>query len=357
MNASIIGSGFSAAMHAAALKEIGVTIKIVVGKDVKKAAAFAREWNIPKYSTEISRAFDRVDCVHICTPPSTHFNIARSAILKKKHIICEKPLCLSPSEAKKIFQLASRQKIIHAVNFNVRYHQACSIARSMIQSKKIGKPILIHGSYQQEFHIPPHAYDWRYQEKNATPIRTVSEIGSHWFDLARFWTGLEAEAVSSHFSHFQPLRYLDEDGLIYTKYKKNRWPIHIPSEDAAAITLQFSNGALGNVLLSEVSHGRKNLLKLEVTGSKKSVWWNNEDPYKLYTAKKGKGTQLDHYSFSGGFRETTSLLFKEVYHHIAMGTTKKTPPYPTFLDGWKNTMICQAAYKSSLKKGKWIKIR
>ena len=63
--------------------------------------------------------------------------------------------------------------------------------------------------------------------------------------------------------------------------------MNVSSEDAAAVNLKFENGAIGTVLLSEVSQGRVNRISLEVTGEKMNLWWNSEDNNILNTAVKG----------------------------------------------------------------------
>ena len=72
-------------------------------------------------------------------------------------------------------------------------------AREILASGEMGRVLLVHGNYMQEFNAFPAPLDWRYDEKLAGSMRAVSEIGSHWLDLAAFLTGLEPEAVSASF--------------------------------------------------------------------------------------------------------------------------------------------------------------
>ena len=91
----------------------------------------------------------------------------------------------------------------------------------------------------------------------------MSEIGSHWLDLASYLTGLRAEAVSATFGCFHPQRVL-KDGMMYPVHQGvEGTPVAVHTEDAAAVTIRYENGVLGNVLLSEVSPGRGNRLTIE----------------------------------------------------------------------------------------------
>lgn len=216
-----------------------------------------------------------------------------------KHVVCEKPLCLSAAEARDLMDLGAKKHLLTAVNFNVRYHEACQRAKTLISSEEFGAPCLISGSYKQEFHVLPNAYMWRYIPSLGGDMRAVTEIGSHWIDLVRYWTGLEITAVSAAFGKFSPDRFL-KDGTMYPTRQEGSEPIRVDSEDAAAVTLRFSNGALGSLLLSEVSHGRNNAVQLEVSSARKSVWWCSEDPYRLYQSSKFAGVQAQTNAFGGG---------------------------------------------------------
>lgn len=50
---------------------------------------------------------DVVDAVLICTPPSTHFSIAKQCLEAKKHVFCEKPLCLNKKDAAKLCKIVT----------------------------------------------------------------------------------------------------------------------------------------------------------------------------------------------------------------------------------------------------------
>ena len=352
MGAAIIGTGFIAQVHAQALKAMGREIAVVIHPSAEKARAFAETWGAKSWSADSEAFLDvEVVCVLICTPPMLHFGTVQAALEAGKHMICEKPLCISAQEAKTLWQLAERQGVVHAVNFNVRFYEACRKAREEIASGSLGKPLLIHGSYLQAFHALPSPYSWRYQPEKAGKMRAMTEIGSHWIDLARYWTGLEVTAVSADFAGFFPKRYV-ADGIM--QESGNGTEITVGSEDAALLHLRFSNGAAGSVVLSEVSHGRNNRLSLEVTGNLSSLWWNSEDPWRLHHGTSDVSTQIN--AFSGCFPQTFQDFFAAVYRDIAAGHPAAKPDYPTFYDGYINAAVCEAALESSENQGKWINV-
>ena len=249
------------------------------------------------------------------------------------------------------------KKLLGAVNFNVRFHEACRQAKELIRAPEFGGVQFIHGSYLQEFHLLPADQGWRYDAELGGRMRAVTEIGSHWIDLARYWSGLEVEAVSAAFGCFNQDRRLD-GGLMYAPTHKSGKAIRVESEDAASVTLRFSNGALGHILLSEVSPGRSNAISIEASGAQSAVWWHSEDPYRLnHSAGKFNGYHTTVQAFSGGFPDTFAAFFDRVYDALQSGFDADVhADYPTFEDGYRNAAVCDAIYRSAQNSSMWVKI-
>ena len=147
MKVAIVGCGNIAATHAKALIQQKQEIVLAVGRDQSKAKAFAETWNIPSHSNQFTDALaSGVDCIHICTPPAMHYDMAKAALLAGKHVVCEKPLCLNSEQARELYQLAQEEGLLAAVNFNVRYHEACQRGRKIVAAPGFGAPRLIHGN-------------------------------------------------------------------------------------------------------------------------------------------------------------------------------------------------------------------
>lgn len=357
MKIAIIGSGLIAGVHAQALKELGHTIQVVINSNISSAERFAKQWNVEHFGDDIAMALTSdIDCVHVCTPPTLHYQAVKAALVAGKHVLCEKPLCISADEAKELMLLSKEKNLIGAVNFNVRFYDACIKAKEFISSDEFGDICLIHGSYLQEFHALPDEYTWRYMPEFAGEMRATTEIGSHWIDLARFWTGLEIKEVSANYGKFTPDRYV-YNGVMYEDQMENSKKITVTSDDAAVISIRFSNGAIGNLILSEVSHGRNNRISIEVSGTKKSIWWNSEEPYQLSNSHKFGGVLTKTNAFSGGFPNTFKTYFEEVYKDIEVGIISENPTYPTFYDGYINSVVCAAIYESANNNSAWVKVK
>lgn len=357
MKIAIIGSGNIANTHAQELSGMGRKISLVIGDHPAQLDEFRKKWNITEASMDFSRALENdISIVHVCTPPTLHYQMVKKLILAGKHVICEKPLCTKAEEAKELLKLSKEKGVVTAVNFNVRYHQACQDFRKKISDGEPGRICLIHGTYEQEFHALPAEYMWRYQDALAGPMRATTEIGSHWIDLAQFLTGMKITEVSATYGKFTPDRYLKE-GMMYENIQENSEKLHVDSDDAVVAVLRFSNGAIANLFLSEVTHGRSNYISISVTGTRKTIRWNSEDPYKLYTASKFQGTLCETNAFAGGFPNTFSAFFREVYKDVDAGIPSEAPAYPTFYDGWLNAAVCEAIYISANNHSQWTEVK
>ncbi len=80
-----------------------------------------------------------VDAVVIATPVSTHFQLAREALLHGKHVLVEKPLTANVTEAEELVALAQKQQRILMVGHTFEYNPAVNELRKLVQSGELGK--------------------------------------------------------------------------------------------------------------------------------------------------------------------------------------------------------------------------
>src|SRR5262249_19294904 len=103
------------------------------------------------------------------------------------------------------------------------------------------------------------------------------DIGTHAYNLGRFITGLIPDQISCHLKTFESGRQLDDYGTA---------------------VLRYTNGALGTVTASQISHGRETDLWIEGDGTKGAVEWHQEEPNKMIVRANGKPHQI--YTRAGG---------------------------------------------------------
>jgi len=357
MKAGIWGAGFVAHTHAEAIKGENVPIGAVVDVDLLCAKDFADKWGAETYGFDASILLrDDITVVHVCTPPNLHYEMVMQLLEAGKHVLCEKPLCLESDQADELVRYAKEKGLICAVNYNVRFHQACQKAMEIVSSDDFGPVFLIHGSYLQEFHVLPNPHGWRYDPVLAGKMRAVTEIGSHWMDIAQYISGKSLTFVSAVFGNFNPTRTL-KDGFMHLPGTHQAGDtIDVLSEDAATINIKFSDGAIGTAIFSEISQGRINRLSLEVTGLERNLWWNSEDNNMLYTSRKGEGVNKQVFAFGNGFADTFRSLLGAYYSDVRIGKAPDKTVYPSFEEGARIVRLCNALHESAIDNAKWVEV-
>lgn len=342
----ILGTGWVAAYHVQALKKSDAEVFAVIGTSEEKAECFARQWGIAHHGAAMDLLCDpQITAVHICTPPEKHFEQIQFLLAHGKHIFCEKPLALSAKEAVELAHIGENSGLICCVGFNIRSYLQCKKARELVQNGELGRLLLVHGSYLQEFGAEPAFWSWRYEND----LHAVTEIGSHWLDLAQYISGQKITAVSAVLDHFHPVRY-KKDGLLYTRPQDGAETVCVPSEDVALIHFRTENGAIGSVVLSELSHGHGNQLILELTGEKATLRWDSEAPTHLSLSRKGQTVDIPPQEDS--FENTFLTEFRAFYDAI---DGKKS--YASFSDACRNVLLCQAISQSAKNQSEWTEVK
>lgn len=146
MRLGIIGVGGWGKNYLRVLQELG-TLQAFCDIDPQRVRTYQERYHTKGYNS-VGEMLDSeaLDAVTICTPPSSHFEVAKEAILRSKHILVEKPLTTSSIEARELVELAERMNVILTVGFIERFNPAVSGAKRILDSGQLGKPILL------EFH-------------------------------------------------------------------------------------------------------------------------------------------------------------------------------------------------------------
>lgn len=82
---------------------------------------------------------NEIDAVVIATPVFSHFQLAKEAILKGKHVLIEKPMTTTASQAEELMQLAAQHNKLLMVDHTFLYTGAVQKMKSMIEEDGIGK--------------------------------------------------------------------------------------------------------------------------------------------------------------------------------------------------------------------------
>lgn len=186
-----------------------------------------------------------------------HVEPTLGAIGKGRHVVCEKPLALTSSDAKRMWQAAESAGVKHLTCFNYRFVPAVRLAKDMLTRGELG-PV-----YQARFR---YAQQWR-RDPNAdlpSPAGALRIIGCHAIDQARFLVG-EIASVSSAFH-----------GPVTTSERRHQGQ-SIEPDDVWSSLIRFEGGVPATIDASLVSRGRLNYLSWEINCEGGTLVWDLEN--------------------------------------------------------------------------------
>ena len=107
---------------------------LVAAADVLASARQGR--GIPVYANH-PELLDDVEAVLIATPPPTHFEISRAALLAGKHVLVEKPPASTVAEAEELIRLSAECGRVLFFAFHARYNSSVQQAKIEIGSTPV----------------------------------------------------------------------------------------------------------------------------------------------------------------------------------------------------------------------------
>jgi predicted dehydrogenase len=378
IKAGVVGIGFIGVAHVEALRRLGVEVVGVVGSTPERARRKAENTSLPPVyeSVEALAADPSIDVIHITSPNYAHADQVRTVLEAGKHVVCEKPLALSPEDTADLMKRAGDSGLVNAVCFNIRFYPANHQAMAMVAAGAIGEPRLITGSYHQDWLLLETDWNWRLQPEEAGELRAVADIGSHWLDLTTFISGRRVLEVMADLHTLVPVRR-HPAGPVETfaaiDESQDLIEEEMSSDDAAGILLRYENGARGAVTISQVSAGQKNSVQYEIAGSESALRWLSAEPEDLFVGHRGRANEVlsrDPALFEPevarliaypgghveGFPDTFRALFSQVYADVAGGHPSETPTYPTFADG-HDVMLVTDAIAQSHREQRWVSVQ
>jgi len=188
----LVGPGFVGAHHIDAVRRLGnVDVVAIAASSDASARKKADALGVPKaYGSYAALVADPdVHVVHNTTPNYLHVPVIRAALAARKHVVSDKPLATSASDARALADAAADARVVHAVTFNYRGNPLVQQAREMIAGGEIGDVHFVHGAYLQDWLLQPTDFSWRLEPEKGGPSSAMGDIGSHWCDLVQHVTG------------------------------------------------------------------------------------------------------------------------------------------------------------------------
>lgn len=135
----VIGSGRIANRFIVESKYVsGVNVNGVYNPNKQSAEEFATRHELNFFEDNLDAFLEKVDAVYIASPHLTHEHYIRQALNTNKHILCEKPMVLSSSDAKVLYNMASSKNLVLMEAIKTAYTPAFHQLMAIVKSGSIG---------------------------------------------------------------------------------------------------------------------------------------------------------------------------------------------------------------------------
>ena len=271
-------------------------------------------------------ARDDVQVVDIVLPSFLHHQVASAALQAGKHVLLEKPMCLSVADCNDLIQLAKQNGCLLAIGHELRLSSLWSKVRELIDEGFVGDPqyVLVELSrnpYRQG------ADGWRYDIDRVG--NWILEEPIHFFDFARWYLESAGDPVSVYAS------------------ANSRQPDHPELQDNFSAIVNFPGGkyAVVSQTLSMFEHHQT----VKVAGTEGSLWasWSgamDRTRHPTFFLKASDGNQVREIPID----KITGEVY-ELEDQIAMLVSAVRDGQPlraTGEDGMWSVAICLAAQQS-----------
>ena len=334
MRYGIIGCGRIAPNHIEAAKNCGIDIvaicDIVKNRMIETAKQFGISEDVRFYEDyKLMLAQEELQLVAICTESGKHASIALDCIAAGCHVIIEKPIALSLSDADAIIEAGCREGDVVCACHQNRFNKSIMKIREALDEGRFGR--LLHGAAHIRWNRGKQYYDqdeWRGTWEQDGGVLMNQCI--HNIDLLRWMMGNDIDEV-----------FAFTDNLNHP---------YLETEDLGLALVKFSNGAYG--LIEGTSNVYPSNLEetLYLFGEKGTVKAGGKSVNLIEEWRFGDGKDTAE-EIKAKYHENPPNVYgyghTPLYEDVVQAIKEKREPYITAEDGRRALELVLAIYKSS----------
>ena len=245
-----------------------VTVSAVASRDAAKAEHFAAQTGIPRHlgSYEALLADPEIDAIYNPLPNGLHAEWSIRALEAGKHVLCEKPLAVTATEARTMFDTARRHGLHVVEGYPFRCQPQTLKLQELLSEGAIGKPQLIQASFGFTLRDGPNI-----RLDSALGGGALMDVGSYTVSLAR--PSIAKERPIRVNAHAQ----WTEAGV----------------DQTLAATIEFSGGLLAQVSCSFATALHRQAFIVGTDGVIQTTFFNHPSPAAppVLQLKRGKGPE------------------------------------------------------------------
>ena len=370
LGVAVLGVGFIGAVHARSARLAGARVVGAMASSPERSVVAAQKLGASRALTSLEDlTADDIDVVHVCTPNALHAEQVQAVLQAGKHVVCEKPLATAADQAATLATLAADSGRVATVPFVYRFYPTIRHARALVAHGDVGEIRLLHGHYLQDWMSNSDDWSWRVDADLGGPSRALADIGSHWFDLVEFVSGHRVTRLHARLHTAVPQRFADTHRSAFSGGGDGDGRRRdVTTEDAGLVQFETSGGAMGSLIVSQISPGRKNQLWFELDGARSAVSFDQEHPDELWIGSRSgnhiytRGDEATDPNVQRlnllpaghpqGYHDAFALFVADTYaairgdHRVGL---------PTFHDGARAAKLIDAALESA-SSGSWVDV-
>jgi predicted dehydrogenase len=384
LRVAMVGHGFMGAAHSQAFRvaprffdlPLRPVMDTLVGRNAEATTAAAEKWGWAKTANDWRDVVNDpdIDLIDICSPGSTHVEIAVAALEAGKHVLCEKPLANTVAEAETMAEAAARaaeKGVFAMVGFTYRRVPAITFMRDLVAQGRLGDIRRIQANYLQDWLVDEDGpMTWRLDKEKAGS-GSLGDIGAHAIDAVQFITGQTLDSVSGLLHTFVTERpLLDEtatkSGSIAGVAGSERGAVTV--DDSALFTAKLSGGAVGQFEATRFATGRKNAFRIEISGSKGAVSFDleRENELEFYDGERPATelgftrilvTEPEHPYYAAWWPTGHTIGYEHGFSHqlvdLVNDLAASRQPRPSFAEGLQVQRVLDAVERSSDAGSAW----
>ncbi|KAK4169043.1 hypothetical protein QBC43DRAFT_84555 [Cladorrhinum sp. PSN259] len=280
LNVGIIGYGLSAKVFH--IPFIALTPTLILHSIVQRSPAPGNSApedypNIKHHTSPEPLLTDPdVDVIVLCTPPDTHYPLARSALLNNKHVLVEKPFVPSSKEADELTALARQQKRVLCVYQNRRWDADFLTVQSLLHEGTLGR-IVEFETHFDRLRLTKPAGTWKSALRITNGGGVLYDLGSHLLDQVFVLFGMPT-GVTGKFVNQREGRIVNGDGT------EDQEP------DSVTAVLSYRDTGLLVYVRAGVASVETKQPRFWIRGTKASYHKSGLDPQEDWLRAGGKAT-------------------------------------------------------------------
>jgi len=283
VRAAVVGYGGAFGMgkyHAEMMNAAGMTTVAACDVDPARMAVAEKDFPGIRTYTDIDKLLDdpEVDLVVLILPHNMHAPVAVAAANKGKHVIVEKPMCVSVAEADAMIDAAAANNVMLSVFHNRRFDGDFMTIRDLIEKGLIGDVFHIEAMMGG---LHPMGNWWRSDKKISGG--NMFDWGAHIID----WV-----------LHLAPKPVVGVDGY----FQKLRWFEHT-NEDHTELTIRFEGGANATVEISNLAAASKD--RWRILGTRGAIVMSGWDKIEV---------SVDHEGYIAKFEPNIQKTNQQAYY-------------------------------------------